>query len=172
MSPVRSHVLPENLLLCGLISTGSSSFQEPAPTQALHRLQLLSGHIHLLWRKVLHGLQLDVCSTMVLHGQQWDNLYHHGLHHGLQGNLCSDAWTTYSTCFFTDLGVCRVVSLTYSHSSLTGIVAQPFLTLRYAIRKASPASLIGSALASSGSILELAGMDSVQHQGTSCFSLT
>ena len=46
------------------------------------------------------------------------SLAHHGLHHGLQGNLCSGAWSTSFPSFLTDLGLCRVVSLTDSHSSL------------------------------------------------------
>ena len=74
--------------------------------------------IPLLRCGVLHGLQVDICSTVNLHGLQGDSLPHHGLPHGLQGNLCSGAWSTSSPSFFTDLGVCRVVSLTYSHSSL------------------------------------------------------
>ena len=37
----------------------------------------------LLWRGVLHGLQVDICSIMDLHGLQGDSLPHHGLHHGL-----------------------------------------------------------------------------------------
>jgi len=31
----------------------------------------------------------STCSTVDLHGLQEDNLRHRGLHHGLQGNLCS-----------------------------------------------------------------------------------
>ena len=46
------------------------------------------------------------------------SLPHHGLLHRLQGNLCSGARSTSSPSFFTDLGVCRVVSLTYAHFSL------------------------------------------------------
>ena len=45
------------------------------------------------------------------------SLPQYGLYHRRQGNLCSSAWST-SSHSFTDLGVCRVVSLTYSHSSL------------------------------------------------------
>ncbi|KAK4810711.1 hypothetical protein QYF61_007685 [Mycteria americana] len=41
---------------------------------------------------------------MDLHGLQGDNLHHHGLHHRLQGNLCSGTWITSSPSFFTDLG--------------------------------------------------------------------
>ncbi|KAK4832092.1 hypothetical protein QYF61_020707 [Mycteria americana] len=96
------HRGPARTLLQHGISTGS---QPPSGT-------------HLLQHGVLHGLQVDICSTMDLHGLQGDTLPHHGLHHRLQGNLCSGAWSTSSTSFFTDLGVCRVVSLTYSHSCL------------------------------------------------------
>jgi len=53
---------------------------------------------------------------MDLHGLQGDSLPHHDLLHGLP--LCSSAWSTTSPSFFTDLGVCRAVSLTYSSSSL------------------------------------------------------
>ena len=74
--------------------------------------------IHLLWRGVLDGLQVEICSTVDLPGLQRDRLPHHGLPHGLQGNLCSSAWSMSSPSSFTDLGVCRAVSLTYSHSSL------------------------------------------------------
>ena len=46
-------VLPE-LLWC-VSPTVCSSCQDPAPTWALHRLQLPSGHIHLMQHWVLHG---------------------------------------------------------------------------------------------------------------------
>jgi len=67
--------------------------------------------IHLLRRGVLCGLQMEICSTMDVHGLQGDSLPHHGLLHRLQGNLCSGAWNT-SSPSFTDFGVCRVVSVT------------------------------------------------------------
>ena len=86
----------------------------------------------------------------------WKYLLHHGPLHGLQGNLCSGTW---STSFFTDLGVCTVVSLTFSHSSLPAAVAQQVLTLlEYVIPEVLPLSLIGSvwpAAAPSWSQLEL-----------------
>jgi len=51
-------------------------------------------------------------------GPPWaagDSLPHYGLHHGLYGeNLCSSILSTSLPSFFTDLGVCRVVSLTQS----------------------------------------------------------
>jgi len=102
------------------------------------RSQLPSGHIHLLQFGVLYGLQVVICSTMDLRGLQGHSLLHHGLHHKLQGNLCSSAWSTSSPFFFTDLGVNRVVALTYSYSSVTA--AAPFLAfLKYVITKAKPA---------------------------------
>lgn len=65
---------------------------------------------HLLWHRLLHGLQVDFCipTSVPCRGtaaSQWH-------HHGLWRNPNSGAW---STSFITDLGVCRVVLLTYSH---------------------------------------------------------
>jgi len=40
-----------------------------------------SSGIHLLWCGVFHGLQVDICSTVDLHGLQGESLPHHGLHH-------------------------------------------------------------------------------------------
>jgi len=74
-----------------------------------------------------HGLQVDICSTVDLHGLQGDNLPHHGLHHKLQGKtLCSDILGTSSPFFFNDLGVCRVVSFTSSHSFLSAAISLQF----------------------------------------------
>jgi len=105
-----------SLLQCGL-PTGS----QPA-----------SG-IHLPWRGVLRGLHVEICSTMDLHGLQGHSLPHHGLPHGLEGNLCSGTWST-SSPSFTDLGVCRVVTLRYSNYSLWLQIAvmqvfSPFLNM-------------------------------------------
>jgi len=59
--------------------------------------------ITLLWHGILPRLQVH-------------SLPHHGLLHRL---LCSGTWSTScSSSFFTDLGVCRVVSQIYSYSSL------------------------------------------------------
>ncbi|KAM9591171.1 uncharacterized protein ACIBXB_006070 [Morphnus guianensis] len=132
------------------------SFQEPAPAWASHGVTASFGRIHLLWHGVLHGLQ-------------GDSLPHHGLHHGLQGNLCSGAWSTSFPSFFTDLGVCRVVSLTCSRSALQlpfPCALQLFPLLKYVIPEALPLSLIGSALAGGGSVLELAGIGSIGHRGS------
>ena len=85
---VPHRVLPENLLQCG-VSMGCNFLQS-----------------------------ISTCSTVDLHGLQGDSLSHHGLLHRLQGNICSGAWSTSSPSFFTDLDVWRIVSLTFSHSSL------------------------------------------------------
>ena len=58
-------------------------------------------------------------------------LPHHGVLHRLQGNLCSGAWSTCSPSFFTDLGVCRIISLTYSLFSLPAAVVQFFPLLKF-----------------------------------------
>jgi len=111
------------------------------------------------------GCRVDICSGLVLHGLQGDNLLHHGLHHGLQGNLCSGGWSTSSPSILTGLSVCRVVSLTYSHSSLTGGVWH-FLPFLKCITELPPA------LVSSGSILQPAGAGSFQHGGSFWHLLT
>jgi len=62
-------------------------------------------------------------------GCRGHNLPHHGLHHELQGKtLCCSILSTSSPSFFTDLGVCRVVSLTSSHSSLSTAVFPQFFS--------------------------------------------
>jgi len=116
---------------------------------------------------ILHGLQADICSTVDLYGLQGHNLPHHGLHHRPQGNLCSGAWST-SFPSFTDLGVCRVLSLTYSHSSLNCCCccAGCFPLLNYVITEVLPPSLTGSALASGSSVMEPAGTGSIRHRGS------
>jgi len=102
---------------------GSSLHGSTGPGRSLIQHRLPTGSqppsgIHLMRHGVFPRLQVDICSTMHLHGLQGDSLPHHGLLHRLQGNLCSGTWSTSSPSFFTDLGFCRVVSLTYSHSSL------------------------------------------------------
>jgi len=44
----------------------------------------LQASIDLLQHGVLHGMQVEICSIMDLHGLQGHGLPHHGLHHGLQ----------------------------------------------------------------------------------------
>ena len=104
-------------------SVGSSRRGSTGPARSLlqHRLSIGSqppSGIHLIQCGEHRGLQVAICSTVDLHGLQGHSLPHHGLLHELQGNLCSSAWSTSSSSFFTDLGVCRVVSLTYSQSSI------------------------------------------------------
>ena len=85
-------------------------------------------------------------------------------------SLCSGAWSTSSPSFFTDLGVCGVVPLTSSHSALSGcncyssVTSFPFL--KYVIPEALPLLLIGSALGSSRSVLEPAGINFIGHRGS------
>ena len=95
-SPVGPQVLLEKTC-----SSVDSSPQATGPARSLLQHGLPTGSqpplgIHLLQHGVLHRLQVDICSTVNLHGLQGDSLPHHGLHHGLQGNLCSGAWSTSS----------------------------------------------------------------------------
>jgi len=117
----------------------------------------------------LHGLQVDISSTVNLHGLQGDSLPHHGLHHRLQGkSLCSGACSTSSPSFFTALGICRVASLTWSHSSLSSATSWQvfFPLLEYVTTEVLPSSLTGLALTSGESVLELAGIGSIRHGGS------
>ena len=84
---------PDPLLLCGLLSTGCSSSPGPAPAEALHGLQPPPGHIHLLHRGLLNGLQRGDLLRRGTHGLQGDSLLHHRPLHGLQGNFSSGAWS-------------------------------------------------------------------------------
>jgi len=155
-------------------SVGSSlhrSWQQPAPAQAPHGVTASFRHPPALAWVPFHWLQVDICSTVELHGLQGNNLPHCGLHHELQGKaLCSSVSSTSSPCFFTDLGACRVISLTSSHSSLCTAVSPQFRPptplLKYVITETLPPSLIGLALVSSGSVLELAGTGFIRHRGS------
>jgi len=70
-SPMGSQALPANLLQHGLFSPQvHGTCQEPAPAWAPHRLTASFGHIHLLWREVLHRLRVEICSTVDPHGLQ------------------------------------------------------------------------------------------------------
>ncbi|KAK4826053.1 hypothetical protein QYF61_004168 [Mycteria americana] len=101
--------------------------------------------IHLLWCGVLHGLQVEICSTVNLHGLQGDSLPHHGLHHGLQGNFCSGAWSTSSPPSSLCLQSC--FSHIFSFLPLAVVTQLPPPLLKYVILEVLPPSLMCSALA-------------------------
>ncbi|KAK4822389.1 hypothetical protein QYF61_014159 [Mycteria americana] len=128
------------------------------------------GHIHLLQHGVLYGLQVDICSTVDLHagGQPaspWSSPR-------AAGESLLRRWSTSSPSFFTGLGVCGVVSFTYSHSSLWLQLPSFFPPLlKYVITEVLPPSLMGLALASSRSALETAGISSMDiGEASSSFS--
>jgi len=107
------------LLQCGSLPWGAVLQEQAAPAWALHGVTASLGHPPTPVWGPFHGLQMDICSTVDLHGLWGDRLPQHGLLQGLQGNLCPGSWSTSSPSFFTDHGVCKVVSLTYSCSSLS-----------------------------------------------------
>jgi len=167
-STMGSQVLPASLLWGGILFLHGST--GPARSLLLHELPMGSqppSGTHLLRCGVLCALQVEICSTVDLHGLQVDNLPHHGLLHRLQGNLCSGTWNTSSPSFFTDLGVYRAVSLTYSHSSFLLQFTPPSHLHKHIITEALPLLLMGWTLASAGSVLELGGFDSIGHRGAS-----
>jgi len=98
--------------------------------------------IQLLWRGVLHGMQVVICSTVDLHGLQGHSLPHHGLLHSLQGNLYSSTWRTSSPSFFTDLHVCRVLTPLSGCNMPLHIF---FFLLNFVIPEALPPSPMGLA---------------------------
>jgi len=161
------------LLQRGLLSSRVHRYlQEPAPARAPHRGTASFRHPPPPAWGPFHRLQVDNCSTIDLHGMQGSNVPHHGLHHELKGKtLYSGVLSASSPSFFTDLCVCRVVSFTSSHSSLSPAVSpQVFFflpLLNYVIPEALPSSLFGLALASGGSVLEPAGTGFIRHGG--CF---
>jgi len=97
-SSTGSQALPANLLQHGLLSLRvHRSCQEPAPARAPHGVTASFGHPPALAWCPFRGLQVEICSTVDLHGLQGDNLPHHGLHHKLQGKtLCSSVSSTSS----------------------------------------------------------------------------
>jgi len=165
-----TQALPKNLLHHRLLSPWvHRSWQEPAPAWVLHGVTASFRHPPALAWGPFHGLQVDICSIMDIHGLQGDNLPHHGLHHELQGRaLSSSVLCTSSPSFFTDLGVCRVVSFTSSHSPLLTAVSLHFFLpfLNYVIPEVLQSSLIGLALASSRSVLEPADTGFIRHGGS------
>jgi len=109
-------------------SVGYSQATSPARKPALHGLctgcSILQGMSTSCGTGPSTGCSVYTCSGVVLHGLQGANLLHHGLHHML---LCSSAWST-SSPSFSDLDVCRAVSLTFFSSCLTA-AAQRFFSL-------------------------------------------
>ena len=110
-----------------------------------------AGHVHLLWRGVLHRLH---CQHPLWRGPPQaagDNLLHHGLLQELQRSVCSSYWSTSCLSFSTGLRVCRVVSLTFfSLLSLTAAVHQFSLFLTCVMTEVPPVLLKRLALAAVG----------------------
>jgi len=132
-SPTGSEALPENLLQHGLLSPWvHRSRQEPPSAWAPHGVTASFRCVHLLWCGVLHGLQVDICSTVDLHRLQWDSLTHHGLFHELQGSSAQapEAPPTRPsplTWVSAELLLsCSITALSHCNRCLTGF--SPFLT--------------------------------------------
>jgi len=96
----ESQVLPGNLIQCGLLSPWvRRSCQEIASAWTSHGFTASFGCIYLLQRGVCHGLQVDISSTVGLHGCRGTACLIHGAQHGLQENVCSGTWSISSLSF-------------------------------------------------------------------------
>jgi len=171
-SPVGSQVLPANLLQRGLLSPWvRRSWQEPAPSWAFHRVTSSFRHPPAPAWGPFYGLQVDICSTVDLHGLQGNNLPHHGLQHELQGkSLCSNISSTSSLPLSSLTLVSAELFLSLHLTSLSNcrFTAVFFFLhlLNYVISEVLPPLLTGLALASSGSILELTGTGFIRPGGS------
>lgn len=114
----------QELLQRGNSPWGRVLQEETAPAWALHRLQLPSGHVHLSWCRVFRSLQ---CGYLLHHGLPWaagTPCFTMVLFKGCREISGARSTSCHS---FTNLGVYRVVLLTFfSLLSLTA-VAQHFL---------------------------------------------
>lgn len=115
-TPIASQVLPRKPVPAwASFSTRPLVLQEPALAWTSHRFTVSFRHLPALaWGPAWAG------DGSLLHhgtpGAGGAQLPHHGPHPGLQGNLSTSVWSISSCSLFTDLGFCKVVSLTCSHS--------------------------------------------------------
>lgn len=110
------------------------------------------------------GPQLAADGSLVHHGPSWaaeGQLPHHRLQHGMQGNLCSSDWSNSSLPSSLTL-VSAVLFLPHVLIPVSHLLLHSsfFLLLTYIIPEGLSTSLMCSALASSRSVLELAGIGS------------
>jgi len=155
----------------------TSPASKPAPAWALHRVIASFRHPpappwaaggYLLVD--LPGLQVNIWSTMDLHGLQGDSLPHHGLLHGCRGISALMSATpppppSSLTLVSVELFLCHILTpllRTELHCCAAGF----FPLLKYVIPEALPPSPPGSGLTSSGSVLEMAGIGSIGHGGS------
>jgi len=95
----RGAVLQEQAVLAWVPHGFRGPARKSAPLWTpLHRLQLPSGHVHLLWCRVLHGLQWDSASPWSSQWAAGESLLQH-LRHLLPFS-------------FTDFDICRADSVT------------------------------------------------------------
>ena len=78
----------------------------------------------------LQSFRMNLLQPRVLYGLQFASLLYRGLLHGLQGNVCSGAWSTYSPSFFNP-GDCRAISHLFYSLLTTCPVARRSANLFY-----------------------------------------
>jgi len=164
-----SQALPPHLLWHGLLSPlVRRSWQEPAPARAPHGVTASFTYPPAPAWGPFPRVQVDICSTVDLHGLQGDNLPHRGLHHEQQGKTAPasqapppppSSLTLVSAELFLSHCLTPLSQLPSYHRFVFFFVS----LLKYVIPEALP---IGLDLASRGSVLELAGTGFVRHGGS------
>lgn len=116
----------------------------------------------------LHELQLEIYSTMDLHGLQRDSQPHRGLYDGLQGNHFPAPGAPLPPPSSLILLSAELFHIFFLLSLAVVAVVQQFFPplLNYSITEELPQSLMGPDLTSDGSFLEPAGIDSIRCRGS------
>ena len=169
-SPTGSQALPANLIRRGLLSPQvRRSWQEPAPVWDPHGITASFRHPPALAWGPFHGykwISAPLWTSMDCRGTACLTMV---FITSCKGRLSAPTFRAPPlSSFFTDLGVCRVVSITSSHSpSLPFLLQRYFLPfLKYVITEALPLSLIVLTLGSGGSVLEPASTGFIKHRGS------
>ena len=149
--PHGQQLLPGHLLLRGFLSTGYRSGPESDPAGVFHRPQPPSVQVHLLHCGLLHGLQRGTllhCGTPWAAGGQpaspWSSPQ-------AAGDFCSGAWSTSPPPSSLTLAPARLflTPLTLPAAVWRSVF---FPVLNMLSQRRKTASLIGSALVSSGAL--------------------
>lgn len=116
----------------------------PAPAWAVYELQVLWGHVHLLWHGDLQRLQVDICCTLIL---QWAAHFTVIFSMACRGISALAPWGASSVTFFTELGIYKAVSINFLPLLSLMASAQHFTPfLKYIISERLPGSLVFSSL--------------------------
>lgn len=115
----------------------------PACARTVCELQLLWGRVHLLCMETSRDCRWISAAPWSLMGCP----LHHGLPHGLLGDLCSSTWGASLVSFFIDFGIYKAVSINIFTTPLSNGFCKAFSPfLKYVISERLPGSLVFSSL--------------------------